>query len=191
MNFKEQQIADYNRYYKEACEMQEGLIIVDVYVPKRLNIFQKSRAYKAISLFEKALEIYPESFQCLFFIGKLYQRLREYEKSLKYIEASMMYEQENHNLPQEASIVAMNLGQIDKAIEYSQESLRRMPDNIALMGNHSMNLLIAGRDEEALKTIEQALSIDPGDKINQYIKSKIIGVISGKEVRPTPENALM
>jgi tetratricopeptide (TPR) repeat protein len=168
----------------------EGLILLDGYRPKGIGFLGRRSANRAIEQFKQALAIIPEHFQSLFFIGKLYQRLKDYENALTYFETALQYEHSNHSLPQEASLVAMHLHQTDKAILYSAEALRRAPENFALMGNHAMNLLIAGLDEEARETIDKAMLINQNDKINRTIQLKIENVISGKVKRPTFEQAL-
>ena len=149
MDLTEKQISEFNNFYNKGCSLQKGIILLDGYRPKSLGFFSKLKAKKAIGNFEKALEIYPASWQSLFFIGKIYQRLKEYEKSLIYIEKAMIYETQNHVLPQEASLICMHLHQVEKAIEYSKLSININPENFALLGNHAMNLLIAEFDNEA------------------------------------------
>ncbi len=190
MDFTEQQRADFNRYYDDACKAQEGIIILGNYRPKGVGFFEKLRAKKAIRLFEKALMIHPESSQCLFFVGKIYQRLEEYQKALSYIEAAMVYEKGNENLPMEASLVAMQLDLVDKAIELSAEAVKRKPDASYVLGNHSMNLLITGHDQDAKDTINKALLSDPNDEINKRIKQRIDDVIAGVKKRPTFKESL-
>ena len=168
----------------------KGLIMLDGYRPKGVGFFEKRRANKAIQIFEQILSIAPEHFQSLFFIGKLYQRLGEHQKSLSYFETALQHEHINHSLPQEASLAAMHLNLIDKAIQYSTEANRRKPNDFALLGNHAMNLLIAGLDNEAKEAIDKAMSIDGTDAINKRIKSKIEAVIAGHIKRPTFEDTL-
>lgn len=181
----EEQKSNFNKYYSEAIKAQKGIVILDAYRTKGIGFFEKLKAKKAIKLFEKALNIYPDSYQSLFLIGKIYQRLQEYDKSLYFLEKAMLIEKENHNLPQEASLVAMHLNQINKAIEYSTEANKRKPNDFILLGNHSMNLLIAEQDQEAKNTIDKAILINPDDEINKRIKLKIENVIAGKVKRPT------
>jgi tetratricopeptide (TPR) repeat protein len=186
----EQQVAEFNFLYGQGCKKMKGLLITENYRPSRIGFFGKVRANKAIKYFDQALAIYPEHFQSLFFIGKLYQRLRDYEKALTSFESALKFEHSDDNLPQEASIIAMHLNQVDKAIELSEEALRRRPGDFALLGNHSMNLLIAGRDNDAKETIDQAIRINPTDDINKRIKAKIEGVLTGQIERPTFEDSL-
>jgi len=190
MSITEKQISEFNNYYNKGCSLQKGIILLEGYRPKSLNFFEKIRAKKAINNFEKALEIHPESWQSLFFIGKIYQRLKDYEKSLNFIEKSMIFETQNHVLPQEASLVCMHLNQLDKAIEYSKLSIKINPENFALLGNHAMNLLVAEFDEEAKEIIEKAILLNPDDKINRNIKQKIENVILKKERRPNFSDAI-
>lgn len=184
MNLTDEQINQFNQYYDDACKKMKGIIILESYRPKAIGFFEKIKANKAIRLFEKALQIFPDHFPSLFFIGKIYQRLAQYDKSLLYFERALEFEKQNYSLPQEASLVAMHLGQVEKAIEYSAESIKRAPGHIALMGNHAMNLLIAGKDTEAKKHIEEALTIEPNDEINKNIQKRIHNVISGNAKRP-------
>jgi tetratricopeptide (TPR) repeat protein len=185
MDLTEQQSQRLDSLYKQGCSKVEGLILLDGYRPKKVGFFERRRAKKAIELFKKVLDAVPSHFPSLFFIGKLYQRLMEYETALHYFEIALKYEHNDHSLPQEASLAAMHLNQIDKAIQYSAESVKRKPDHYVLLGNHAMNLLIAGQDKEAKETIDKSISINQTDKINQAVKSKIEGVISGNITRPT------
>jgi tetratricopeptide (TPR) repeat protein len=170
VNLKEKQIQELNSLYKQGCSKMKGLILLNGYRPQAIGFFERRRANKAIELFKQVVAAFPDHFQSLLFIGKLYQRLKEYEKALHYFEIALKFEHTNHSLPQEASLMAMHLHQIDKAIQYSAESVKRKPDHYVLLGNHAMNLLIAGFDKEAKETIDRAISINQTDKINQVGK---------------------
>ncbi|GAA4167221.1 hypothetical protein GCM10022218_00170 [Sphingobacterium ginsenosidimutans] len=51
-------------------------------------------------------------------------------------------------------------------------------------------VLIALKDTEALKAVENAIKLDPNDKINKNIASIVRDVIAGKRQRPTFEDAV-
>jgi tetratricopeptide (TPR) repeat protein len=184
MNLSNEQVAHINSLYEKACAKMDGLVLLEGYRPRGIGFFAKRRANKAIALFNEILTMVPSHFQSLFFIAKLYQRLRNYEQSLFYFETALQTEHTNPNLPQEASIVAMHLGQLEKALAYSAEAVRRKPDHIGILGNHAMNLLVAARDEEAHALIKKALAIDPRDEINLSIRRRIVSVMANGSPRP-------
>lgn len=187
MELSDKEIEQFNKLYNQACKKMKGLIILDEYRPKGMSFLEKMRAKKTIKLFSEALKIDANHFASLFFIGKMYQRMKEYEPALEYMEKALLLDQTNPSIAQEASLVAMSLNQVEKAVVYSTEAIRRAPEHPAILCNHAMNLLIAAKDSEALEVIEKALSIEPGDEISQRVHGKILAVMSGEEKRPTYE----
>jgi tetratricopeptide (TPR) repeat protein len=121
----------------------------------------------------------------MLFLGKAYQKLGDHQAALSFFEKAMSIEHSNHSIPQEASIEAIQLDNIGKALEYSEEAIRRNPDNFVLMGNHATNLLIANRDTEAIKMIAAAINLNPDDQINRNIQKFIAEVTTGQKKRPT------
>jgi tetratricopeptide (TPR) repeat protein len=181
-------IEKFNALYENGCKKIKDIIILEKYKPKAINFFEKTKIKKAIACFEQALLIYPEHWQSLFFLGKIYQRLQNYDRALSYFENAVQLERLDHNIFSEASITAMHLKNTNKGIEYSSEALKRKPNDFALLGNHSMNLLIGGKNKEAIETIDKAIVIKPDDQINQKIKAQIIRVINGNMAPPTFED---
>jgi len=109
MNLSEQEIEQFNKLYEQASKEMDGLLLLDHYKPKELGFFEKRRAKKAINLYSDALKIYPEHFASLFFIGKIYQRMQQYEQALQYMEEALKFEHSNPSIAQETSLVAMAL----------------------------------------------------------------------------------
>ncbi|WP_343632696.1 SseB family protein [Fluviicola sp.] len=180
----------FNQLFKEAGKKQEGLIALDGYHLKKLSAAEKSRLEDSVNGFRKCLELVPDNWQSMFLMGKALQRLERHADALEQMEAAFKLEPSNPALPMEASLEAMHLKNLDKALFYSEESLRIRPNDYALMGNHAMNLLLAQRDAEAQNMIQEALSMQPDDTINQNIDATIKDVISGKRPRPAFEDTI-
>jgi len=87
-------------------------------------------------------------------------------------------------LPREASISAMDLGNIPLALQYSLEALHRNPKDAGLYCNHAVNLMVSGNDEEAKKYIGKAIEMEPNATINQNVFLLLQDVVSGKRKRP-------
>ena len=184
------QVERFNKIFEQAAKRLDDLIFLDGYHRKTLNSSGRKKLEKAIKEFQECLEIVPDHWQSMFLMAKTYQRLENHAEALELLEKAFMLEVENHSIPMEASLEAMHMENIDKALYYSEESLKRKPNDFALMGNHAMNLLVACKDDEAKKTIEQAISLEPDDSVNKNVKSIINDVISGKRKRPTFQDAI-
>jgi hypothetical protein len=179
-----------HEFFERAKKKQEGIIILDGYEIKKIEKSQKLRLEESINDFQKCLEIFPEHWQSMFLMAKSYQRLERHFEALEQLEAAFKIELENHVIPLEASLEAMHLKDIDKALYYSGEALKRNSNDFAVMGNHAMNLLIAQKDNEAKKIIDEAIQIKPNDSVNKNIKIIIEEVIDGKRKRPVFEDTI-
>lgn len=190
LEFENKKNQEFNEIFERAGKKQEGLILLDGYQKKELKESDKLKLEESIKDFKKCLEIVPEHWQSMILMSKALQRLERHKEALEQLEFAFKLELENHIIPMEASLEAMHLKDIEKAIFYSEESLKRSLDDFALLGNHAMNLLVAKKDQEAKATIDKAIKLQPNDSINKNIESIIIDVISGKRTRPTFEDAI-
>jgi tetratricopeptide (TPR) repeat protein len=181
---------EFNEIFERAGKRQEGLILLDGYRKKQLNSSEKVRLEESIKDFQKCLEIVPNHWQSMVLMAKAFQRLERHTEALEQLELAFYTEKENHTIPMEASLEAMHLKDLDKALYYSEESLKRKPNDFALMGNHAMNLLIAQKDDEAKEIIGKAIIMNPNDSVNRNIESIVKDVLSGNRKRPTFEDAI-
>ncbi|MBK9248496.1 MAG: hypothetical protein IPM69_10375 [Ignavibacteria bacterium] len=185
-----EQINEFNQLFNRANERMEGIVILGDYRPSSLGFFDKLKVKKSIKDYEKCLSIMPNHWQSMLLLAKVHQRLGEHSTSLSLLENALTIELTNHNIPQEASLECIHLDNIEKAIIYSEEAIKRKPNDIVLLGNHAMNLLIASRDKESIETITHAIKLDPQDGFNLQFQKVINEVINGKRSRPTCKNAM-
>ena len=181
---------EFNEIYERAGKKQDGLILLDGYKRKSLSAPDKLRLEASIEDFKKCLEMFPGHWQSLVLMAKSLQRLERHAEALEQLELAFNIELQNHSIPLEASLEAMHLKDLDKALYYSEESLKRKPNDFVLMGNHAMNLLVAEKNSEAMSIIEEAIRIQPNDSINKNIELTVRDVIAGKRKRPTFEDSI-
>lgn len=181
---------EFNEIFERAGKRQEGLIYLDGYRNKKLSEPEKKILEESINDFKKCLEIVSDHWQSMMLMAKALQRLERHSEALEQLEVALKIELENPSIAMEASLESMHLNDLDKAIFYSEESLKRKPNDFALLGNHAMNLLVAERDFEAKETIENAIKMQPNDSVNRNIEQTIKDVLSGKRHRPTFEDAI-
>lgn len=189
-NLTDSQVAKFNALYERANRRMKDLIYLDGYKVKPLGFIGSWRIRRAISDFRECLVYVPNHWPTLFFLGKAYQRLGNYPQALEKFEAAMRLDQTNHNIPREASLVAVHLNDMERAIRYGEIANSMKPNDATLLGNHAMNLLLANRDKEAQDTIEHALKIALEDQVNKNVWRVIDGVIRGQRARPNPKDLI-
>jgi tetratricopeptide (TPR) repeat protein len=181
---------EFNDIFERAGKRQKELIYLDGYKRKSLSASDKLILEESIEDFKKCLEILPGHWPSMVLMAKALQRLERHAEALEQLESAFNIELENHSIPMEASLEAMHLKDLDKALYYSEESLKRKPNDFVLMGNHAMNLLVAEKDSDAMNTIEEAIRMQPNDSVNRNIESIVKNVIAGKRKRPTFEDSI-
>jgi tetratricopeptide (TPR) repeat protein len=107
---------EFNILYERAGKKQEGLISLDDYKRKTLSISDKLKLEESIEDYKKCLSIFPEHWQSMVLMAKALQRLERHSESLEQLELAFNIELQNHSIPMEASLEAMHLKNIDKAI---------------------------------------------------------------------------
>lgn len=180
--------AEFNRMFTRATGRLESLVQTGGYSPRspsKADAFKLKRLCREL---EACLAFAPDHWQSMVFLGKACQSLGEHHAALGWFEKAMTVEAGNSIILKEASLEAIHLRDIDKALEFSGAAVGVRPDDPVLLGNHAMNLLIAGRDEEARATITEALRIAPSDDFNARISDIIDGVIERERDRPTCES---
>jgi len=185
-----EQIEIFNNLFKTATERVNKIMVLENYRVRSVGFFDKRNLRKSIKDYEQCLIMVPDHWQSMLFMAKSHQRLGNHETALLWLEKAMQIETANHTIPQEASIEAIHLNDINKAIFFSSEAIRRKPGDFALLGNHAMNLLIANQDEDAKKTVEWAIELNPSDIVNKNILNQVTNVMSEKKKRPTCKDAI-
>ena len=180
----EDQIPIFNLNFEKGNEFADSLIIIKGQGNSKLGFWNKRKAIKAIKYYSECLSMIPNHWQTNWLIAKVYQAMSDNEKALKHFEKAIEIEKTNPDLPREASISAMDSGNVELAVEYSQEAISREPNDAGLYCNHAVNLMVLGNDNAAKANIEKAMEMEPNDEINKNVFSLINAVAIGKRKRP-------
>ncbi|WP_299261817.1 hypothetical protein [uncultured Aquimarina sp.] len=180
----EDKIPIFNLNLEKGNELADGLTIIKGQGNSKLGFWSKRKAKKAIKHYSECLSMIPNHWQTNWLIAKVYQAMSDNEKALKHFEKAVKIEKTNPDLPREASITAMDSGNVELAVKYSQEAISREPNDVGLYCNHAVNLMILGNDNAAKTNIEKATEMEPNDEINKNVYSLINAVATGKRKRP-------
>ena len=140
---------------------------------------------KAEELFQKALQLKPESSGCLWAIGKIRDRLEDYERAFDYFARSSDRNRADAEAPRDAALAAQMCGKGDEAVSYSLRALGLKPDDAGLRANLAMSYLIQGNLPLAREAAANAVLQSPGDTISRQVLGLIEDVTEGRRARPT------
>jgi tetratricopeptide (TPR) repeat protein len=176
----------HDRLYKEATALAHELILLDDREAAPLDDDSRRRLGEAIALYEEVVRINPKNWAALWMLGKVHQRLGEFEKGLAAFARSHDIVPDQPDVAREASIAAMDLGRPEEAVVYCRRALQAEPDDPGLRANLGLALLFSGKPEEARVVAEEALRQNPADEITARILAIIGEVLAG--TRPCPHH---
>ena len=159
-------VISYKENYKDVISIGEEIIEVfpeSFMIPFFLGVayFMNDKPEPAIGVFEKAIEteeIDAEMEGIIYsYLGDLYHRLVDYQKSDYYFEKSLNIDRDNLvALNNHAYYLALRGESLEKALEYSLATIKREPANSSFLDTYAWILYKLGRYEDSLVYIELA-----------------------------------
>lgn len=176
----------HDELYQQGRDLVQELILIHGQPPTELTSITRQRLTDAIGLFEEVVRINPGNWPAMWLLGKIYQRLDDYERGLEWFSRSHRVNPDHPDVAREAAIAAMELGRPVEAVGYCQRALEAEPDDPGLYANLALALLFSGKPTEAQATVREALRRDLGDQITARIGTIIEEVLAGS--RPCPHH---
>src|SRR5258708_18901573 len=147
--------SEHDRLFKKAAAIVEGEIPLlgqpDMPAPDWL---MARKLKHALVLFERVLEMNPENWSAMWFIGKLHQRFRHKAEALSWFERSYHVNPSQPDVAREASLCAMEVGYHDMAIVFARRATHIEPTNPGLHANLALAYLLAGRVTHAETAVD-------------------------------------
>ena len=175
----------FNRFYKQGWDLSRGELLVD---PEpsltRPGWWARRRLRRAIGAFRKALAIFPESWQSLWALGKIHQRLGAHQEAFDYFAKAHSIDPGQVDVAREAGIAAIDIGRPVEAVMYTRAALTQVPNDPGLISNLAVAQLISGDSAMALESIKTARRLAPNDPISQAVEIRVQDTIAGR--RPMP-----
>ncbi len=174
----------HDELYQQGCNLIEGLIILGNQDPSQLEPKDRQRLEDAIPLFVEVTQINPSNWAAMWFLGKVYQRLSDFEQGLLWFSRAHRLNPDQPDVAREAAIAAMDLGQPEEAIPFCERAIEAKPNDPGLQANLALALLFSEKVNEARTVAQNALAGDPADEITASIVRIIEEVLSGTRTCP-------
>src|SRR5262245_53941992 len=156
--------ARHDELSQRAKELIDGLILLHNGPVEPLDDEGRRRLDEAIGLYEEVVRINPRNWAAMFFVGKVYQRLKDYPRGLEWFSRAHRVNPDQPDVAREAAIAAMDAGRPQEGIAFCRRALEVKPDDPGLQANLAVALLFSGKPEEAHGIATEALKRDPADE---------------------------
>jgi Flp pilus assembly protein TadD len=191
MQMTEEQRLEHNRVFEEAS----ALIKNEIPLHERPNMpkpgwLLRRKLKRAVSLFERVLQLKPDNWSAMWLVGKVHERLGDNDTALSWFERSYQVNPSQPDVAREASTCAMRVGRHDAAIVFAHRATQIEPANAGLHANLALAYLLAGRVAEAQTSIDRSIAVDQTDKISQTIKTIVQHFVTNGRTPPTTTAAL-
>ncbi len=171
--------------YQRGCDLIENeLLLADSPALDKPSWWTKFKLRRAIAAFEEAISLYPSNWSAHWVVGKIYQRLGDYDAALQRFSRAHELEPTNADVVREATIAAIDVGNGTAATRFAEAALGLSPDDAGLMANHALALLIAGDALSARRTIQKSIERDASDQVSRRVAEIIEEVVSGQRPQP-------
>jgi tetratricopeptide (TPR) repeat protein len=188
----EEQISEHNRAFRDAV----AIVKTEIPLHERPSVSPpgwslRRKLKRALSLFERVLQLNPENWSAMWFTGKVYQRCHDQATALAWFERAYQINASEADVAREASTCAMELGRHDTAIGFAHRAVQIAPANPGLHANLALAYLLAGRIPEAQNEIGCAVATDPTDIISKTIDSMTKHFAANGRTSPATTPALL
>ena len=182
----DQEIEKFNRLYDHAYALVAQLIILDNQNEvKKLGFFARLKIKRCIKLLEKALTIYPDSWQSMLMTDKAHQRLGHTEHAISWLEKAHAQSPENNRLAKEIGMRATQLGKPTLAIDCLSDLAKRHTKDAEVHISLGCAYLLCQDLQPAKEAFNQALLVEPTNPNHEKLVALVNYVIAGKIPCPT------
>jgi tetratricopeptide (TPR) repeat protein len=179
------QVREHDRVYRRGWKLIEGkLLIADRSPPQKLGWLARRKLRQAIACFDAALKIAPHSWQSLWAMGKIHQRLGERPEALGCFARAHQLQPSQPDVAREAGIAASDMGDGPAAVRFTKAAIASKPEDAGLVSNLALALLIHGEIAQARAAAAEAHTRAPHDPITKTVHRIVDEVAQGKRPRP-------
>lgn len=174
----------HNRIFKKAFGQIMAELGADTTPRASITPAARRRVLHAIGQLDRVLEMNPQNWSALWCQGKGYQACDDHSAALERFMRARSINPRQPDVAREASISAMECGEIALALDCSYAALSMRPSDPGLLSNLALALLFAGRADEANGVIDESLRIAPNDPATLTAQRFISEVLSGERACP-------
>jgi tetratricopeptide (TPR) repeat protein len=175
---------DHNRVYKAACDIIQPYMRLHGKPEKKVTRDSTIELKRAIQMLDAVTTYAPTNWSAFWIKGKAYQAIEDRKAACAAFKSAFDLQDKNPDVAREYMFECLNLGDGVEGLRAAQHALALNPSDAGLHANLALALVIAAKPKEALAAIDEALRIDPQDKISQNVRKVVMKIIDGTKPQP-------
>jgi tetratricopeptide (TPR) repeat protein len=170
--------------FTRATEMVDDLLMFADRRWTPLDEQGTGRLRESAKLLTAATERDPKAFANWWALGKVHQRLGEHAVACDAFARALDAEPDHIGGCREYVAACLEVGRAAEALPVAERICAKSPGDAGLRANLAIVQLFAGRTDEATKTVDAALRMDPQDRVTTALASVIAAVREGRRKLP-------
>lgn len=179
--FTQEEIDRYNYLFNTAGELLEPFMKIHGEKHEPANI---KKLEKAISMYNEAISIHPQSWPSMWLRAKAYQSLGDSQSAYTSFKRAFEIMPGNPDVVNEYIMEATNLKKTEEALEVIEKASKDFPEHLGIQANYSLLLILAGHQDRAIEQGKFALRMAPKDKITLNLIRIATDIKNGKIKQP-------
>jgi len=175
---------DHNRVYKAACDIIQPYMRLHGEPEKKVTKHSATELKQAIQMLDAVTTYAPRNWNAFWIKGKAYQAIEDRQAACAAFKSAFDLQDKNPDVAREYMLECLNLGNGTEGLRAAQHALALDPSDAGLHANLALAFIIAAKPNEALAAIDEALRLDPQDKISQNVRKVVLKIIDGTKPQP-------
>lgn len=176
-------VAEHNAAYEKGISLIRAYIKVSESEPK-LADRQRAELVDGIGYLKAVTNYNPKNWGAFFFLGKAYQAIEDHKSANHSFESAYLIQSMNPDVLREYALSFVELGDGLRAIDITKNAIQLSPNDAGLQANLALAYLIANKNQDALRAVNKALEMKPGDQVSCAVKKLVDDVLVGKKPQP-------
>jgi tetratricopeptide (TPR) repeat protein len=177
-------VNDYSRVYKTACDIIEPYMRLHDRPVKKVTSGVAVQLNEAIQMLDAVTAYNPKNWNAFWIKGKAYQAMEDRHAACAAFKEAFDLQDKNPDVAREYMYECLKLGDGAEGLRAAQRAVDLNPSDAGLHANLALALVIAAKPRDALKAIDEALQMAPGDRISQNVRKVILKIIDGTKPLP-------
>jgi tetratricopeptide (TPR) repeat protein len=146
-------------------------------VRKADQLFSDDRYVDCVPLYEQALQMRPNHLHLLFFLGRTFANLNQFQKALHFFDK--VIDQRSDHIPAiSAKGYALGMiGRYDESLRFLDRALELGPNHARTLARKGVVLEHMGHKDDAVRFYDRALHLNPKDTHTLINKGKLLVVL--------------